>query len=273
MNKKDDESIENSKEIKFGKPVKTKQYFNIERISHYYSKRMPVFDFALFATGIVIIIALGLPLIWIGRSGDLECCITSGFVLGIAGLIAIFAAISKYIAALTDYNSREDEKIIDEWTDKNIKMIVKDAVEKTGIEESEFISESIVMTGAEALDDAGHVIKIAKGRDNKLRFSLLKVTVLNLTQNQLIIFSCVLNLMTGKKTKEITEEYFFKDIVSIRTVTKDNRLYLNFNTYGGGSSSIFLGYSKHSSGEEIPVTSVEKAFTAIRKMIREKKSV
>lgn len=78
--------------------------------------------------------------------------------------------------------------------------------------------------------------------------------------------------MTDELFQERTEEYFYKDIVSIRNIMKDESEYLNLTTSGANNISFFLGHGKTISGKEVPVSSVEKAVSSIRKMIREKKN-
>ncbi len=116
----------------------------------------------------------------------------------------------------------------------------------------------------------------------------MNITVLNFAPNQLLSYQCALDLTTGKRLNESTDEYFYRDVVSVSTktvsVTKTSAKYglLQLNaaetfaltTSGGTSIEVILKDPKlvEMVGGDIPTTFAEKAIQAVRKMLREKKA-
>ena len=124
----------------------------------------------------------------------------------------------------------------------------------------------------------------------QIRHTPITVTVITLTENQLVAYQSDLDLTTGNFLNESTDEYFYKDIVSIATKTESReikfknlgKIQLNeaeifkLTTSGGTSIEVILRDRKllieKMGGGEIPITDVEKTISVVRKMLREKKS-
>jgi len=104
-----------------------------------------------------------------------------------------------------------------------------------------------------------------------------------------LAYTCVLDFTTGKALNESTDEYFYKDVVSVSTksesrtvnIPKLGTLQLNtaetftLTTSGGTSLSVLLRdptLIEKMGGGEIPTTRAEKAIQTVRKMLREKKA-
>jgi len=187
-----------------------------------------------------------------------------------------------------------DEQM-DEWLDEDLKTLEKKAIDKMGTDESELVAESVQITGPRFWGIGGAKIQYKKGNDNIIRFSPLGITVINFAQNQLLAYSCVYDFTTGKALNESTDEYFYKDVVSVTTKTESRSvtwgsgtsattLQLDaaetfaLTTSGGTSISVLLSDPKlietmtGKKGGEIPTTRAEKAIQTIRKMLREKKA-
>jgi len=157
-----------------------------------------------------------------------------------------------------------------------------------GIDESELVGEAVTVTGPRLWDTAGAIIKFRKGKDETIRFSPVNTTVINFTQNQLLIFNCVLDISTGNSLNENTDEYFYRDVVSVSTKTESKTVKIgqedvqmnsaetfSLTTSGGTSISILLRDPKlaeRMGGGNIPITHAEKAIQVVRKMLRDKKS-
>ena len=201
------------------------------------------------------------------------------------------------IVGLMDWRKqRPDDAQMDAWLDEDLKVLQGKALSKSGTDPSELVGEPVVVTGLRLWDIAGAEVAFKKGKDNVLRFTPVGVTVLNFTQNQLIIYSSVLDLTTGNALNESTEEYFYRDVVSVSTKTKSmtkqlsgtgavkgglkGPLQLNaaetfeLTTSGGTSVEIVLRdptLIEKMGGGDIPTTRAEKAIQTVRKMLREKK--
>lgn len=162
------------------------------------------------------------------------------------------------------------------------------SLKKASIDESELVGESVTVTGPRFWNTGGAASLFRKGEDNILRFTPINVTILHLTQNQLIAYQCCLDLVNGTVLNQSTEEFFYKDVVSVATKTdsqtydteKFGRIQLNdaetfmLTTSGGTSIKTTLRDPRLiqlMGGGEIPTTETEKAIQVIRKMLREKK--
>ena len=141
---------------------------------------------------------------------------------------------------------------------------------------------------------------LKKGKDKKFRQTPQPFLILNYTQNQVVTYRCDLDLDTGKYLSPATEEYFYKDIVSVKTKTEENETdvkeprkfiffggkekkakvneeYFCLNNSGGDSLSINVASGKITEelGEDTILPSketAEKALNNIRRMLREKKA-
>jgi hypothetical protein len=191
-----------------------------------------------------------------------------------------------------DWNKKPDDAQMDAWLDEELKVLHGKALSKTGTDSSELVGEPVMVTGPRFWNVAGAKVAFKKGKDNVLRFTPVGVTVLNFTPNQLIAYSAALDLTTGNTLNESTDEYFYRDVVSVSTKTKSmtvqvsgtdalkGGLQLNaaetfeLTTSGGTSIEVVLrdpSLIEKMGGGEIPTTRAEKAIQTVRKMLREKK--
>jgi len=179
---------------------------------------------------------------------------------------------------------------MDAWLEEDLKVLNQKALSKTGTDQSELGGERVMVTGPRFWDVLSANVGYKKGKDGTWRFTPVGVTVLNFTANQLVCYTCSLDLETGNPLNESTDEYFYKDIVSVSTKTKslavkigEASVQLNsaetfeLTTSGGTSIEVVLrdpSLIKHmGGGGEIPTTRAEKAIQTVRKMLREKKAI
>jgi len=223
-------------------------------------------------------IVIGVVITLIGFSAGAFAIIMGLVIAGIGGLL-----IYSY------RHGRPTDQQMDEWLEEDLKALSKRALNKMGIDETELVSEPVQVIGPRLWDVAGAGVFFKRGDDYVLRFSPVGVTIINFTQNQLLAYSCVFDLTTGNVLNETTDEYFYKDVVSVstksesRTVTieKLGTVQLNaaetftLTTTGGTSLSVVLRdptLIEKMGGGEIPTTRAEKAIQTVRKMLREKKT-
>lgn len=206
-------------------------------------------------------------------------------------LTIIFSLIFVGIAGLGIYfynHGKPSDQQMDAWLEEDLKILNNKALKKTGIDESELVSESVQVTGPRLWDIAGAEALFKKGKDNVLRFTPIGVSIINFTQNQLLNYTCILDITTGNPLNESTDEYFYKDVVSVSTKSESKtvniknlgNIQLNsaetftLTTSGGTSLSVLLrdpSLIEKMGGGEIPTTRAEKAIQTVRKMLREKK--
>ena len=190
----------------------------------------------------------------------------------------------------SSFGNKPSDQQMDEWLDEDIKALQQKALAKTGTDESELVGESVSVFGPRLWEVGGAEVKFKKGNDNVLRYSPVGVSVISFTQNQIVTYQCVFDRFTGNSINEATDEYFYKDVVSVSTKTDSmnvtseklgGALHLKtaesftLTTSGGTSLSVFLrdpALIEKMGGGELPVTRAEKALQSVRKMLREKKA-
>lgn len=216
------------------------------------------------------------------------------------GLILIIAGIWR----IASWGKKPMDRQMDEWLEEDLQRMEKITLERIGLDESELKSDTVLLTGLRFWNIGGAEIGIRKGKDDIIRFTPLGVTVINFTEHQLVAYQCALDLMTGNPLSESTDEYFYRDIVSVSTQTesmtwdkamlaseglaktplvgliKHGKLQFNaanmfvLTTSGGTSIEVVLDdptFIESMGGGSIPSEHADKAIAAVRKMLREKK--
>jgi hypothetical protein len=222
-----------------------------------------------------------------------------------AGIFIGLAVIGLGIWGIYSWSQRPSDHQMDTWTKEGLKKLHERALEKMGLDQSELISEPVAVYGPRFWNIAGAEVGVKKGKDGVVRFIPLGVTIINFTQNQLVAYQCALDLTTGHPLHESTDEYFYRDVVSVSTQSKSvtwDRVVLNtkaiskgplaklvvggklqFNaaemfvltTSGGTSIEVVLRDPKlieSAGGGSIPTDMADKAVQTVRKMLREKKA-
>ncbi len=194
--------------------------------------------------------------------------------IGIALFGLLLAAGGGY--GIYNFTQVPSDQQIDEWISEDLQGLDKRALDKIGIDKSELMSESAVITGPYDFT----IFKV--GKDKVLRFGKIAAAIINFTPNQLLVYNCMVDVTTGNTLKEGTDEYFYRDVVSVSTKTKDGQIgairvsageYFTLTTSGGTSVEVFLQSPEIGKqfGGAMPSTNAEKSIQTIRKMLREKK--
>jgi len=225
-------------------------------------------------------------------------------VMFFGGAIAIIGYVVRYNSS----KEKPTDQQMDEWFEEDLKQITKRANDKTGINETELIGEPVYITGPRFWNSVGAEVLFKKGADNVIRFTPVDVSIINFTSNQLVVYKCTLDLTTGNPLNESTDEYFYKDVVSVSTQSKSltydqsilaknflkdpmgslssmnataGKMQVNLAetfvlTTSGGTSvevvikdPVLINISK---GGIMPTTRAENAIQTIRKVLREKKA-
>ena len=234
-----------------------------------YFKQFPKWAIGAVVIGLLVLVFSG------GSLGG----IAIGIVLLGAGGLVLWDALAK----------KPSDAQMDAWLDEDIEVLKKKALSKTGTDPSELVGDAVTVRGPRFWDVANAHVGFKKGKDNVWRFTPVEVAVLNFTQNQVICYKCAFDRETGNALNETTDEYFYKDVVSVSTKTtsknvqvKDKALQLSsmetfvLTTSGGTDFSVDLTDPKliafMGGGGEIPKTLADRAIQTVRKMLREKKA-
>jgi hypothetical protein len=258
------------------------------RMIRKYFKLFPKWAIWMIVIGVVV---LGVPNLGVLGLGVLDLprelnALTAYANPKIVGLVFVgigFLGIFSYALG------KPTDQQMDEWLEEDMEDLKKKALNKMGIDEAELVSEPVIITGPRLWDIAGADVLSKKGKDDILRFTPISVSIINFAQNQLLAYACVFDFTTGNTLNESTDEYFYKDVVSVSTksesklvrIPRKGTIHLNaaetftLTTTGGTSASVLLRDPKlieKMGGGEIPTTRAEKAILAMRKMLREKKT-
>jgi hypothetical protein len=230
-------------------------------------------------------------------------CIIIGIIL-LPVIIGLFLILFGVFALLGSRGIPKDRQI-DRWTDEDINGLNTQALNKTGLSQDDLISDQVVVTGLRFWNVGGAELGVKLGKDDRIRFTPVGVTIINFTQHQLVAYQCALDLMTGNPLSESTEEYFYRDVVSVSTqaeskswdksmlsesglkrtplssMVRGGKLQFNaaetfvLTTSGGTSLEVVLRdptLIEAAGGGYIPTELADKAIKSVRRMLREKKA-
>lgn len=177
---------------------------------------------------------------------------------------------------------------VDRWFQEDITQIVEKSLTKTGLNKSELVKEPLPITGP-ILWMTNGIPKTdlcwKKGKDGLVRFAVNRFTVILLSNQLLAVYTCDFNFLRNVALNESTQEYYYKDVVSVSTqedstaytlpngVSFVNSQAFKISVANGESFKIVISAGKLSeiTSGTISTTSAEKAVQVIRAMLREKK--
>ena len=206
------------------------------------------------------------------------------------GLVPI--VIGVLILVLT---KKPTDQQMDEWFALEIEDLNQKALSKLGIDASQCVAKSVVVYGPRVENMGGANLLVAKGSDGLVRYTPVDISIMNIGQDQLFCYQCCYDRTTGNSLIEETDEYFYRDVVSVATknmtrqatiragrkgkeeiVVLTNSENFQLTTSGGTAFSVFL-YDRAllelraTRGGQLPRSAANKAIQAIRSMLRDKK--
>ena len=223
------------------------------------------------------------------------------WVILLAGLGVMGVGIAMYMAAKSRYDARPSDSQMDQYIEEDVLVLRQRALTKFGVEKEDLVAEPVQVLGPKLwnLSDPHLSVKFRTGHDHVFRFSPIAVTVIDFAADQLLGYSAILDLTTGNALSEETDEYFYRDVVSVSTKTRSETVQIpqkngqplvvqmnaaetfELTTSGGTSISVLirdpnliktLVQARGDQQGEIPASRAEKAVAVVRKMLREKKA-
>jgi hypothetical protein len=228
-------------------------------------------------------------------------------IIGLPLLAAKFVGVIPIglgIWGIFSYYQKPSDEQMDVWIQEDLQNLRTRALAKTGLDPSEIIAEPVMVYGPRFWNIGGSEVGIKKGKDGIVRFMPIGITVINFTSHQLLAYQCAVDLTTGNSLSESTDEYFYRDVVSVSTQSESltldgidanavangplaallvgGKLQLNaaetfkLTTSGGTFIKVLLRDPKlieRAGGGSIPTDMADKAVQTVRKMLREKKIV
>lgn len=135
----------------------------------------------------------------------------------LGSILLILDGLLTYFLFFNPVKDSDIDRIVKEKSEE----LVNRALEKVGTDLSEIVSAPITITGPR-FSGIGNVKVYTKlGKDELMRYSVVGVTILHFAERQLLAYECTFNLLNGKLITEGTHEYFYGDVVSMETHTRD----------------------------------------------------
>lgn len=188
-------------------------------------------------------------------------------------------------AALYFYSQKISDEEFDRLRDEDLRKTAAEAVSKWGIDNDDLVSQPLYLYGPAFGATSTSATK--KGRDAIIRFNPLRFAVIGFCEHQLLVYSGILDMVTGNVLAEEASEFFYRDIVAA-VVRTDSFEYMHrgelhqlsdtqtfaLTTSGGTSVKVPIGSRLLASllGGEMPSTQAEAAIASVRTMLRQKKS-
>jgi hypothetical protein len=227
-------------------------------------------------------VVLGLAVIVIGLA------IGSGaaIVMTLIGLAVIGVFILFYKKAKQRYEARPTDQQMDAWLREDFQRVAdRDALERLGLDETQLERKSLRVPGpvywlVDGLS-AEEVLR-KQGKDGCYRYSVWCLEVFAFTRNYLANYGCVYNWLRNTSVNEHTNEFFYKDVVSVKTATESSAYTLKDGQRMEHSQTFQLKLSGdhvrvETNNSQLKASSamtgdVDAAVQSIRTMLREKKT-
>ena len=208
----------------------------------------------------IIVIVAGLLLLYVLPSGSKDL----GYIVAAVGAVLICLNIS----------GRPSDSEIDDICTKEIENAKQKGIKKLGLDEDEVkLIAPISIKGHYYRDISTHV-KYKRGKDNQWRTSNYETVVFFFSEKQVYSYKYRFSLIANERN-ESTDEYFYKDIVSVATSSdtvtpkgdsgKDTSInFEEFKLTTSGGTSITCSVWD--------LGAVEKAIQGMKQLLREKKN-
>jgi hypothetical protein len=210
-------------------------------------------------------------------------CLLTGSSGGIVmGLVLVGVGGGVLYLRTTGISDEEFDRLGDE----DLQNAAERAFKKWDIDKSEIPGIPIRISGPSFTNTGTQAVK--RGKDGIVRMNPIQFAVLGFAEHQLLAYIGVLDMITGNVLNEETEEFFYRDVVSVSTKTDsvkfthkgETRQYNDTETFvltTSGATSIRVPLWSPSlasilGGSAMPTTRAQAAIASVRTMLREKKS-
>lgn len=234
--------------------------------------------FAPFPMWAVYALGFGILLFLIGVSGSGGAAIMGLLIGGIGGY-----------GIWSHTQEKPSDQEIDKFLMEDFQQLNNKSMKKMGLDQSEIKGDPITIYGpilwyVSGISSADLLYKT--GQDGIARFGVYKVTCIQLTDKLMGTYQCVFNFLKNVALNESTDEYFYKDVVSVSTkevstayALPNAEKLIHAETFAltvssGDRVEVILrdpAIETFTKGQ-IPITRSEKAIQTIRTMLRDKKA-
>jgi hypothetical protein len=229
--------------------------------------------------GLWPIIAIIIGCFMLILSGGVGAVIVAGLtaiVIGIAWIAIIKNVNKKEALKVQKFNNNRiivsDSEIDKAATDYLEKVLKSKALKKLGIDEEQVQEIApIKFNGYDYKNLVGSEPKHIKGEDGRIRSSHYNAVIFFFSAEQVYCYQLRLSLWEEDRTQETTEEYFYRDIVSVSTNSEPiifedfkipfNTEYFKLTTTGGTYMQAYV----------FDMGDAERSIQSMRQLLRNKK--
>jgi hypothetical protein len=206
---------------------------------------------------------------------------------GVALIVICFCLIVSYFS-FRKYRLIKDvnfDSQLDSWLEEDIQEVIKyRPYDKLGISKEDLVAESLLVVGPVYWNVSGFDVKdiiMKKGKDGFNRYSIWTIQVFCFTENYLSSYKCHYNWIKNTYINESTNEFFYKDVVSVKTDTISSAYTLMngqrlvhseaFQLKLTGDEITVITNDASLNTSSVMVSKAERAVQSIRAMLRDKK--
>jgi hypothetical protein len=204
---------------------------------------------------------------------------------GIVGLILFSIVPIVVFNGYSKKNNLPTENQLDTWLEEDIQSIIKNRpYDKLGVLKEDLVAESLLVVGPIFWNTSGFSqedILTKKGKDGFNRYTTWTIQVFAFTENYLCSYKCHYNWIKNTYINESTNEFFYKDVVSVKTDTISSAYTLingqrlvhseAFQLKLAGDEITVITNDASLNTSSVMVSKAEKAVQSIRAMLRDKK--
>lgn len=186
---------------------------------------------------------------------------------------------------ITNPKDLVSENELDKWLEEDIQEVIKNRpYDKLGISKSDLVAETLLVVGPIYWPVSGFDVKdilVRTGADGFNRYSTWTIQVFAFTENYLCSYKCHYNWIKNTYINESTNEFFYKDVVSVKTDTISSAYTLMngqrlvhseaFQLKLAGDEITVITNDASLNTSSVMVSKAERAVQSIRAMLRDKK--
>lgn len=206
----------------------------------------------------------------------------------ITGIILLLVAAGAGYFAFKSIQDKPSDQQMDAWLKEDLAALDTVSLNKGGLDESQTVGESVKLYGP-CLNVSAATARYKVGKDKIVRYTPVHVGVMHFVKDQLFWYGTDFDRTTGKALNESTDEYFYKDVVSVSTKAQSGTVQLtkkrslqytgaeSFTLTTSGGTSISLTLNEPSvaqalKGDRMQASEADKSVQKVRSMLREKKA-
>ena len=186
---------------------------------------------------------------------------------------------------INEQKNKASDSQMDLWLEDDINEVIKNRpYDKLGITKQDLVAESLLVVGPIYWNVSGFAqedILVKQGKDGFNRYSIWTIQVFCFTENYLCSYKCHYNWIKNTYINESTNEFFYKDVVSVKTDTISSAYTLMngqrlvhseaFQLKLAGDEITVITNDASLNTSSVMTSKAEKAVQSIRTMLRDKK--